>query len=84
MSIGRFLIIDNDVSTSSKRCFSCKHYGSKKRIVGVDKFCAGYVMKIDVDDNSFCEIKEKEVSYDGRCSNWKLDKKVKAFMKQVG
>ena len=84
MATGRFLIIDGEVSISSKRCFSCKHYGSKKNFVGIDKFCAGYVMKVEVDDRAPCEVKGKDVKYDERCSSWKLDKKLKAFMKQAG
>ena len=81
MSTGRFLIIDGDISISSKRCFSCKHYSSKKNIAGIDKFCAGYVMRIEVDERAFCGVKEKEVNYDERCPSWKIDKKVKAFIK---
>ncbi len=81
MSISRFLIIDGEISISSKRCFSCAHFSTDKKIGKLEKYCSGYVIRIDVPDKGFCDLKKRSVNKSDRCSHWKLDKKIKAFVR---
>jgi hypothetical protein len=81
MPTGRFLVIDGDVSITSKRCFSCAHFEGGKSIGNLEKYCSGFVIRVRVPDKGFCDVKRKDVSYDDRCSHWTLDKKIKAYMR---
>ncbi len=79
MATGRLLIIDGEISISSKRCFSCAHFSTEKRVGNLEKYCSGYVIRIKVPDKGFCDLKRKDVESSDRCSHWKLDKKLRAF-----
>ena len=77
----RLLIIDGEISATSKRCFSCAHFSSEKSVRGMVRYCSGYVIRVGVSDKGFCDLKRKDVSRNERCSHWKLDKKFRAFVR---
>ena len=79
MAVGRLLIIDGEISIASKRCFSCSHFSFEKSIGNLEKYCSGFVMRIRVPDEGFCDLKRRDVKSSDRCSHWKLDKKLRAF-----
>ena len=81
MATGRILIIDGEISISSKRCFSCDHFSSEKKIGNLEKYCSGYVIRVKTPGKGFCNLKEKYVESGNRCSHWKLDKKLRAYVR---
>ncbi len=81
MAIDRLLVINGEISLTSKRCFSCAHFSSEKKVRNTERYCSGYVIRIEVPDKGFCDLKRKDVTSNDRCSHWKLDKKIKAFMR---
>ncbi len=80
MAVGRVLVIDGEISASSKRCFSCAHFEGEKKVGSLEKFCSGYVIRVRVPEKAFCDEKRKDVRFDDRCSHWKIDKKIRAMM----
>ncbi len=81
MTEARLLVVEDGIPASSRKCYSCQHYESSKEIEGLEKFCSGQVVKLRVEDRAFCGKKGKDVGYKDKCSHWKLDKKIKSFLK---
>ena len=77
--VGRFLVVDGEISMASKRCYSCAHFSTEKSIGSMEKYCSGYVMRVKVPEKGFCDVKRRDVRFDDRCSHWKLDKRLKAY-----
>ncbi len=84
MAMGRIMVYENGVISSiSKKCFSCEHFGCKREILGYEKFCGGIVVRVRCDGEAKCLKTKKTVAYDSKCSEWKAYSKLRDFIDKV-